>query len=247
MISIKGLDKAKVLKELYYKSKFLDMKSVDENYIFTEEEARELLKTQTYFENLYGRVMKVELAGEELDPYLYDRDNGEGAAALVISELIKIEQVTEEYNKIVSLLSELLILVCNLNPSPEDDKIIKDKLKEVIKIMYDIDVSIPDISGKLLQLCIVIDTLSNMVHSDDRLTSTTLIELQSYKLISSCYKSVAPGLESGMDPLILIIIDRLKNINRELHSGKYQSEATIKIMTDINTIMDTIYNNYFKI
>lgn len=37
-----------------------------------------------YFDYLQGRVMKVDLAGDELDPRLYDRDNGEGAARRAI-------------------------------------------------------------------------------------------------------------------------------------------------------------------
>ena len=44
-------------------------------------EARELIsRGDLYFDYLYGRVMKIDLAGDELDPWLYDRDNGEGAA-----------------------------------------------------------------------------------------------------------------------------------------------------------------------
>lgn len=38
-----------------------------------------------YFDYLRGRVMKVDLAGPSLDPYLYDRDNGAGAAARAVA------------------------------------------------------------------------------------------------------------------------------------------------------------------
>jgi hypothetical protein len=41
-----------------------------------------------YFDYLQGRVMKVSLEGDELDARLYDRDNGEGAAAEAISALL---------------------------------------------------------------------------------------------------------------------------------------------------------------
>lgn len=46
----------------------------------TTNEAEDLLKEQTYFDYLHGRVMKVGLSGDTLDPRLYDRDNGKGAA-----------------------------------------------------------------------------------------------------------------------------------------------------------------------
>ncbi len=51
------------------------------------EEARILLKKQTYFDYLAGRVMKVEIDGDTLDTYLYDRDNGQGAGERIINAL----------------------------------------------------------------------------------------------------------------------------------------------------------------
>lgn len=49
----------------------------------SETEAKEWLTNygkRPYFDYLKGRVMKVEIHGDTLDPRLYDRDNGEGAA-----------------------------------------------------------------------------------------------------------------------------------------------------------------------
>ena len=47
----------------------------------TIEQAEELLQTTTYFDYLYGRVLKVNLSNEEgFEEWLYDRDNGIGAA-----------------------------------------------------------------------------------------------------------------------------------------------------------------------
>lgn len=46
----------------------------------TTEQAARLLESQTTFDYLKGRVMKVDLKGDDLSTSLYDRDNGEGAA-----------------------------------------------------------------------------------------------------------------------------------------------------------------------
>lgn len=42
---------------------------------------------EVYFDYLHGRVMKVDIGGPTLDPWLYDRDNGAGAAAAVVDML----------------------------------------------------------------------------------------------------------------------------------------------------------------
>jgi len=88
MIDISGLDKAEVLKVLHECSKaqglsFLGLRDQP----LTVEECRDLLKEQTCFDYLYGKVMKVDLSTNELDPWLYDRDNGEGAAEAAIAIL----------------------------------------------------------------------------------------------------------------------------------------------------------------
>ena len=85
MIDLKGLDKAEVLAKLYNASKpqglgFLHATPDD----MSVDSARELLEEYTRFDYLHGRVMKINLSGDELDPRLYDRDNGEGAAARAI-------------------------------------------------------------------------------------------------------------------------------------------------------------------
>lgn len=51
-------------------------------------EAEELLKDQTYFDYHEGRVMKVQI-GDEINPRLYDRDNGEGAAERALRSYMK--------------------------------------------------------------------------------------------------------------------------------------------------------------
>lgn len=88
MIDISKLNKAQVLAALYNASHPQGMGILHFDPAPMEEaEAAELLKHQTYFDYLKGRVMKVELSGDMLDPWGYDRDNGEGAAQQVISGL----------------------------------------------------------------------------------------------------------------------------------------------------------------
>lgn len=82
-IDISKMDKAEVLAKLFNSSQpqglgFLQSPAEP----MTADEARQLLNDgQTYFDYLRGRVMKVDLSGDFLRVGLYDRDNGEGAAA----------------------------------------------------------------------------------------------------------------------------------------------------------------------
>jgi hypothetical protein len=87
-ISIKGMNKATVLAALYNASRpqmagFLqyDPKPM------TTEEAESLLKQTTDFDYLQGRVMKIDLAGDDLETWCYNRDNGQDAAENVINAL----------------------------------------------------------------------------------------------------------------------------------------------------------------
>lgn len=95
-IDISKLDKGEVLAALYNNSKpqgmgFLHYTPKD----MTKEEAQNLLSERAprpYFDYLKGRVMKVEIYGDSLHVELYDRDNGQGAAARALEPLQK--QVT---------------------------------------------------------------------------------------------------------------------------------------------------------
>lgn len=94
-IDISGLDKAGVLAALYNRAKpqgygFLQFRPGD----MTIEEARSIIEKEClssmqymYFDYLFGRVMKVCISRDALDPGLYDRDNGQGAAAEALSVL----------------------------------------------------------------------------------------------------------------------------------------------------------------
>ena len=90
-IDIFKFDKAEVLAALYNSSRQQGMGYFDPcgREPLTKEEAAEMLERTTYFDYLQGRVMKVDLAGDTLQPYLYDRDNGVGAAARALKELIE--------------------------------------------------------------------------------------------------------------------------------------------------------------
>ena len=91
-MDISKLDKADVLAALYNAARPQGLGFP--HYTpkpMTKDEAAELLKGHDYFDYVHGRVMKVDLRGDTLDPRLYDRDNGDGAAyrALVSAGLIQ--------------------------------------------------------------------------------------------------------------------------------------------------------------
>ena len=91
MIDIAGLNKAEVLKALYDNSHVQGMgfiQAVPEGVV-TVEHCERLLKLDTYFDYLYGRIMKVDLSCDTFNERLYDRDCGEGAAWSEINQLRK--------------------------------------------------------------------------------------------------------------------------------------------------------------
>lgn len=77
MINIKGLDKAKILYILYNNAKCLNPFA---EYIFSIEEAREMVKNKTYFDYVGGKSLKIDLSSNQLDETLYDLNNGVGRA-----------------------------------------------------------------------------------------------------------------------------------------------------------------------
>lgn len=89
MINIEGLKKADVLRVLYNGSKPLGFGILQfNNKPMTTEEADEILQSQTDFDYLKGRVMKVDLSSDiEFEEWLYDRDNGEGEAKRLIDKI----------------------------------------------------------------------------------------------------------------------------------------------------------------
>jgi hypothetical protein len=95
---IGGMDRALILAALYNRAQvqgmgFLQAKPGS----MTVREAREILSTgQTYFDYLYGRVMKINLNTNDTDTRMYNRNNGTGAAEKVMSDLRAIYQKTPE-------------------------------------------------------------------------------------------------------------------------------------------------------
>ena len=85
-----GVQCGDVLRALYKRAKpqgmgFLHFKADD-----TLPEAEDLVKDQSYFDYLKGRVMKIEINDKTvvrgLNVALYDRDNGIGAAEAALRE-----------------------------------------------------------------------------------------------------------------------------------------------------------------
>lgn len=101
MIRIQEGNKALALAALFNSSKqqglgLFDPRGDESNRLvsMTEAQAQELLDAgQTYFDYLYGRVMKVDLSTNEFRPGAYDRDNGQGAALRAVDGLA--EEVPE--------------------------------------------------------------------------------------------------------------------------------------------------------
>ena len=91
-MDISKLDKAAVLAALYNHARPQGMGFLHfDPKPMTVEQAKEILATgQTYFDYVKGRVMKVDLSKNFLDTWLYDRDNGPGAAEnAILDELTK--------------------------------------------------------------------------------------------------------------------------------------------------------------
>lgn len=92
-IDISKLNKAEVLAALYNNSKQQGMGCLNARgrSDLTKREAAELLTQRACFDYLHGRVMKIDLAGDALDTWGYDRDNGQGAAERALAPLMAQE------------------------------------------------------------------------------------------------------------------------------------------------------------
>jgi hypothetical protein len=88
-IDITGIDHAELLARLYNEARPLGMGFFHaDSKLMTIEEARELLKSQTSFDYLKGRPLKIQFKGNTLyGVWLYDRDQGEGHCAEIVMDL----------------------------------------------------------------------------------------------------------------------------------------------------------------
>lgn len=95
-IDISGAEKWKVFQLLFNASKQQGMGLCDPHGVepLSGSEARLYIKNtlsngeRLCFDYVLGRVMKVDISGDTLDSSLYDRDNGEGAAACALSNVL---------------------------------------------------------------------------------------------------------------------------------------------------------------
>jgi hypothetical protein len=89
-MKITGLNHAEVLAALYNSARVQGMGFLQaDNKKMTTNEAQAILdeSSDKYFDYLKGRVVKIKIAGDEIDTRLYNRDNGDGAAERIISKL----------------------------------------------------------------------------------------------------------------------------------------------------------------
>lgn len=92
-INITGLDKAAVLAALYNRARVQGMgifQARPGDMSIAEAQAILDGDANRYFDYLHGRVMKVDLEGDEFSPRLYDRDNGDGAAKRALEPLMQV-------------------------------------------------------------------------------------------------------------------------------------------------------------
>ena len=92
MVNIKGLSKAKVLKALYDGSHYQGISLLGAVKTFTLEDAHTTITVcasngDLYFDYLHGKVLKVDLHGDEFNERLYYRDCGDGAAQRAIDSI----------------------------------------------------------------------------------------------------------------------------------------------------------------
>ena len=88
MVNIKGLDKSEVLLALWMRSKMQGISFLGYGGELTLDEAKEIVSGGNLdFDYLNGKIMKVDISGDEFDERLYDRDNGDGAAQRAINTL----------------------------------------------------------------------------------------------------------------------------------------------------------------
>lgn len=104
-INIAGIDKAELFAALYNHAKPMGMGFLHFDPTPLDKESAEKLMARgddshamfpgmstgraLYFDYVKGRPLKIDLSGDEMDTYLYNRDQGDGAAERIVAELRK--------------------------------------------------------------------------------------------------------------------------------------------------------------
>ncbi len=86
-VDISGLDKIELVKALYDRAKVQGMGICQQHSGSLSDSEVSKALAKNYIDYLNGRVMKVDLSGDSLDTWLYNRDNGPEAAEIVIQKL----------------------------------------------------------------------------------------------------------------------------------------------------------------
>ena len=93
IIDISGLNKKEVLRALFRAAKPLGLGLLyyNPNDDISDEQAAKIMSGKGYIDYLAGRLMKINLTESTtmLDVYLFNRDNGEGAAQRAIAEIVR--------------------------------------------------------------------------------------------------------------------------------------------------------------
>lgn len=101
-ISLVGLDRAEVFAALYNgaRAQGLGFLQYDPQPM-TRDDANNQGYNAGYHDYVNGRVMKIDLDKDDLDPTLYDRDNGQGAAATIINALRETQDTNPEEAELI--------------------------------------------------------------------------------------------------------------------------------------------------
>ena len=88
-IDITNLPKHRVLQALFNASRQRGIGLLDRSGVapLSTEDAKEIVSSSLDFDYVRGRVFKVNISGDCFDPWLFDRNNGQGAAERAISAL----------------------------------------------------------------------------------------------------------------------------------------------------------------
>lgn len=89
-IDISGLDKAKLLQALFDRATPQDrslMNYYSNNKLGLTGAENALRNGHGYVDRLAGKVMKVNMSGDRLDPFLFNQYNGAGTAEQVVQNL----------------------------------------------------------------------------------------------------------------------------------------------------------------